>query len=65
MVFIDKLYKIFNNPDSYLKDIISKKTVNIHDTRLYTINISYKLKAIIRDLNGKTLFFTVSVVNIQ
>lgn len=61
---MDKLWKIANNPDSHLKNMILRKVTNIYGTRLYLININYELKAIIRDLNGQTLFFIASIVDI-
>lgn len=63
MVSIDKLWEIVNNLDNHLEDIISRKVTNIHDTKLYWINASHKLKAIVKDLSEQILFFTASIVD--
>lgn len=59
MIFIDELWKMVNNLDNYLKDIISRKTINIYGTKLYWINAYYKFEAMIRDLNEQISFFII------
>ena len=65
MVSVDELREIVNNPDSHLEDIISRKATNIRGTRSYWINASHELEAMVRDLNGQTLFFTASAADMQ
>lgn len=65
MVSVDQLQEIANDPNSHLQDIISRKVTNIRGTRSYWINTSHELEAMVRDLNGQTLFFTASAADMQ
>lgn len=65
IISIGELYKIANNLNSHLKDIISKKRINIYGTKLYQINTSYKFEIGIKNLNGQILFLIANAMDIQ
>lgn len=64
-MYINKLQEIVNNLENHLEDIILRKTTNIYNTRSSLINVSYKFKAILKDLNEQTLFFITHIANMQ
>ena len=65
MTTIEKFRILINDSNSYLKDMIIRKTVNFRDIRFYWNATNSELKVMIKNFNEQTLFFTISATNLQ
>lgn len=62
---IEELQEMVNDPNSHLEDIIFRKAASLRGTRPYWVAASSELEAMVKDLNGQTLFFTASAADLQ